>query len=104
MQRQRQVQRGRRRLAGMVVRRAADAAAGQHHIAGGEAASIGGRQRIAIIGQELRPAQLHATRGQQFDDFGEVFVLSAPRQDFVSDDDQANTAGGGFCGHVQFQV
>lgn len=104
MQRQRQIQRRGRRLAGVVIGRAADAAAREHHVARGKAAPVGGHQRIALVGQEFRPAQLHATRGKQFDDLGEMLVLPAARQDFVADDDEADAAGDRFCSHVRFQI
>ncbi|MNI70252.1 hypothetical protein D3C73_1260540 [compost metagenome] len=103
MQRQRQAQGGGDGLTGMVVGRAADAATRKHHVARGEAAPIRGHQGVAVVGQELGPAQLHAARAEQLDDFGKMFVLTTAREDFIPDDDEANATGGGFCGHVQFQ-
>ncbi|MCY1462297.1 hypothetical protein D9M71_800580 [compost metagenome] len=103
MQRQGQAEGGGGRLPGMVVRRAADAAAREHHVARGETAPVGGHQRVAVVGQDLGPAQLHAARAQKLDDLGKMLVLTAAREDFVPDDDEADAAGGGFCGHVRFQ-
>ena len=42
-----------------------------------------------VVAQILRPGQLQPTRGQQFDEFGQVFVLTFAREQFVTNDESA---------------
>ncbi len=74
MQFQRHIQRRRRALARMVVRRGADAAAGKHDIAACQGASQGGGDARRIVADAFRPAQLQAARLEKLDDLGKMLV------------------------------
>ena len=73
----------------VVVRRIADAAAGENHIAGRHRALEGGSEAFAVVAEVFDPAQAQAARAEQFGDLGEMLVLPLARQDFVADDDGA---------------
>lgn len=74
----------------MVVRRGANAAKAEHQIAAGQAVAQRRQQARRVVAQILRPGQLQPTRGQQFDEFGQVFVLTFAREQFVTNDESAN--------------
>jgi hypothetical protein len=73
-----------------VVRRGADAAAGEHDIAAGKGALQRGGDACAVVAEKFSPAQLQAARRQQLHHFGEVLVDPFAGQDFVADDDQSD--------------
>ena len=61
-------------LAGVVVGRGADAAAGEHDVAAGEGALQVAVMRSGVVADVLGPGQLQAARGQQLDHLGQVLV------------------------------
>ena len=79
-----------RALAGVVVGRRADAAAGEHEVARSESALQRGGDALGRVADVLGPRQLQAARGQQLDELGHVLVGALAGQDFVADDHQAD--------------
>src|SRR5690606_529863 len=86
MQGQLQAERGAGRLAGAIVRRGADAAEAEHHVASGEGLAQGFGQVGEVVAGVTRPRQLEATRAEQFDELGQVFVAATSGQDLIADD------------------
>ncbi len=75
-------------LAGVVIGRGANAAAGKHHVGAGERVAQRGRDALPVVPHTVRPGQRQPTGGQQLDDFGQVLVSPFAGEDFVSDDDE----------------
>ena len=76
-------------LAGMVVRRVADAAAGEDDVAGRHRALEGGGQPRPVVAEVFHPGQAQAAGAEHFGNFREMLVLALPGKNFVADDDGA---------------
>ena len=94
VQRQFQPEGARRALAGVVVWRGANAAAGKHDIARGKRTLQGGGDAVRRIADVIGVIELQAACLQQLDDLGQVLVSTLAREDLVADDDQAEAGGG----------
>ena len=88
MQHNRQTQCLRRRLAGVVIRCAADTAGHQHRQTFGKAVCQLFHQYLALIRQILHPGQLQTALQQCLFEKGKMLILPIAVEDFVADDDQ----------------
>jgi hypothetical protein len=79
------------RLPRVVVRSRADATAAEHHVAGCKRAPEEFGQCVPVVAQVAGPVEREAALTEQADDAGEVLVLALAGQDFIADDDQAET-------------
>ena len=99
MQHQFNPQRFGRALAGVVIRRGANAAGAKHHIAGlarrGESTRQRGGDAARIVTHILGVAERQTARAQQFNHLGKVFVGALAREDFVANDDESKVCAHG---------
>ena len=88
MQGQRYAERRRGALAGVIIRRRPDAAAGKHDVAAGQRPSQRRRDARRIVAQVFSPRELQSARLEDREHLGEVLVFALAGEDFIADDDQ----------------
>ena len=90
MTRKRNVERGSRRLARVIVGGRADAAEGEHEIVVGERLAQHRREVLAIVAEIRRVVERKPARCERCDRVREMLVLAFARQDLVADDESAD--------------
>jgi hypothetical protein len=93
MQHERDAERCRCALAGVVVWRRADAAAREDQVGAGERVLEIGGDATGVVADVARPGQGETARGEQLDDLGQVLVGALAREDLVADDEKSDVHG-----------
>ena len=89
VQGQGQAQRARRALAGMVIRRGADAPKRKHHIPAAEGARQSCGDAVGVVAHVIGVRDAEAPRAQQFDGAAQVLVGAFARENFIANDQES---------------
>jgi hypothetical protein len=89
VQREADARRFRCTRARVIVRRCADPAEAEHHVARCKRAPERFGDETRVVAEVLAPRELEPARTQRLDGGRDVLVLALPRQDLVTDDDGA---------------
>ena len=89
VQSQRQAQRARRALAGMVIRRGTDTAERKHHIPAAEGARQSCGDAVGVVANVIGVRDAEAPRAQQFDGAAQVLVGTLTRENFIANDQES---------------